>query len=69
MQAEIRTIYESLVTLDNELTHSNEHLNRHEKRLEEMEAVPKMRIQQIITAIIAALAGGIVSVIIGNLIK
>lgn len=69
VQAEIRTMNETLVTLANELKHTNEHRNRHEKRLEEMEAVPKMRIQQIITAIIAALAGGIVSVIIGNLIK
>ena len=57
VQAEIRTMNETLVTLANELKHTNEHLNRHEKRLEEMEAI------------IAALTGGIVSVIIGNLIK
>ena len=61
VQIEIRTMNETLVTLANELKHTNEHLARNEKKIEEMEQIPKMRIQQIITAIIAALAGGIIS--------
>ncbi len=69
VQTEIRTMNETLVTLATELKHTNEHLARHEKKIEEIEAIPKMRIQQIITAIIAAMAGGIISVIIGLFIK
>ncbi len=61
VQIEIRTMNETLVTLANELKHTNEHLARNEKKIDEMEQIPKMRIQQIITAIIAALAGGIIS--------
>mgnify|MGYP000508949114 CR=1 FL=1 len=69
VQTEIRTMNETLVTLATELKHTNEHLARHEKKIEAIEAIPKMRIQQIITAIIAAMAGGIISVIIGLFMK
>ena len=65
VQAEIRSMNETLVTLANELKHTNEHLARHERKIDEIDAVPKQRIQQIITAIIAALAGGLISTIIG----
>ena len=64
VQAEIRSMNETLVTLANELKHTNEHLARHERKIDEIDAVPKQRIQQIITAIIAALAGGVISTII-----
>ena len=69
VQAEIRTMNETLVTLANELKHTNEHLARHEQKIEDMESQPRMRIQQITTAIIAALAGGLISAIIGMIIK
>jgi hypothetical protein len=36
VQAEIRTMNETLVTLATELKHTNEHLSRHEKRIDEM---------------------------------
>jgi len=65
VQAEIRSMNETLVTLANELKHTNEHLARHERKIDEMENIPKQRIQQIVTAIIAALAGGLISTIIG----
>ncbi len=68
VQAEIRSMNETLVTLANELKHTNEHLARHERKIDEMEAVPKQRIQQIATAIIAALAGGLISAIIGMIL-
>ena len=64
VQAEIRTMNETLVTLANELKHTNEHLNRHEEKLDDIESMPKLRLQQIITAIIAAFAGGLVGLII-----
>lgn len=65
VQAEIRSMHETLVTLATELKHTNEHLARHEQKIEEINAVPKQRMQQIVTAIIAALAGGLISAIIG----
>ena len=68
VQAEIRSMNETLVTLANELKHTNEHLARHERKIDEIDAVPKKRMQQIITAIIAALAGGLISTIIGMIL-
>ncbi len=65
VQAEIRSMNETLVTLANELKHTNEHLERHERKIEEIDSIPRLRLQQIVTAIIAALAGGIISTVIG----
>ena len=36
VQAEIRSMNETLVTLANELKHTNEHLKRHEKKIEKL---------------------------------
>ena len=68
VQSEIRSMNETLVTLATELKHTNEHLARHERKIEEMEGQPRARMQQIVMAIIAALAGGLVSAIIGLII-
>ena len=68
VQAEIRTMNEALVTLATELKHTNEHLARHEQKIDAIEDQPRMRIQQIVTAIIAALAGGLISAIIGMIL-
>lgn len=65
VQLEIRTMNETLVTLATELKHTNEHLAKNEKKIDEIEGQPKVRMQQIVTAIIAALAGGLISAIIG----
>lgn len=65
VQAEIRIMNETLVTLATELKHTNEHLARHERKIDEIDNIPKQRLQQIITAIIAALSGGLISAIIG----
>lgn len=65
VQVEIRSMNETLVTLATELKHTNEHLARHERKIDEIDNVPKQRIQQIITAIIAALSGGLISTMIG----
>ena len=69
VQSEIRSMNETLLTLANELKHTNEHLARHEKKISEIENIPKMRLQQIITAIIAALAGGVISIFIGQVLS
>lgn len=68
IQAEIRSMNETLVMLATELKHTNEHLARHERRIDEMDSAPKQRLQQIVTAIIAALAGGLISAIIGMIL-
>lgn len=68
VQSEIRTMNETLVTLATELKHTNEHLKRHEQKIDAMERQPGMRLQQIVTAIIAALAGGLVSAVIGMIL-
>ena len=65
VQAEIRSMNETLVTLATELKHTNEHLARHEQKIDAIEGQPKQRMQQIVTAIIAALAGGLISALIG----
>ena len=68
VQTEIRSMNETLVTLATELKHTNEHLERHERKIDEIENQPKVRMQQIVTAIIAALAGGLISTIIGQIL-
>ena len=64
VQTEIRSMNDTLVTLTTELKHANEHLARHEQKIDEIKSVPGQRMQQIVTAIIAALAGGMISMII-----
>ncbi|MBO5286935.1 MAG: hypothetical protein J6B34_02295 [Clostridia bacterium] len=68
VQGEIRTMNEALATLTNELKHTNEHLNRHEEKIDAIEGQPQMRMQQIATAITGALAGGLVSLVIGAIL-
>ena len=61
---EIKSMNETLVTLAPELKHTNEHLARHEQKIDEMDSAPKARMQQTVTAIVAAFAGALVSTII-----
>lgn len=68
VQGEIRVMSETLVTLTAEIKHQSEHLERHERQLDEIEHQPRARLNQIITAIIAALAGGLVSAGIAALV-
>ncbi len=65
VQSEIRAMNETLVTLATELKNTNEHLARHERKIEDMENQPKNRLQQIVTALISALCGGLISLVIG----
>lgn len=68
VQTEIRSMNETLVMLATELKHTNEHLARHERKIDEMEGQPKARLQQIVTAVIAALAGGLISAAIAQIL-
>ena len=40
VQAEIRSMNDTLVTLTTELKHANEHLARHEQKIDELENAP-----------------------------
>ena len=64
VQAEIRAMNETLLTLANELKHTNEHLARHERKIEEIDNQPKLRMQQLITAVVSAGTGGLISIIL-----
>lgn len=66
VQAEIRSMNETLVSLATELKNTNAHLARHEKKIEEIDSIPKERMQQIAASIIAAVVGGIISLMIGS---
>ena len=68
VQHEIRAMNETLVTLASELKHTNEHLARHERKIEDIEGQPRARMQQIVTAVISAVAGGLISLLIGFLV-
>ena len=69
VQSANTSMNETLVTLATELKHTNEHLARHEQKIDRIENQPRVRLQQIVTAIIAALAGGFLSAIIGMILS
>lgn len=69
VQSEIKVMNETLVTFATELKHTNENLARHEKKLDELDEQPRARMEQIVTAIIAALSGGIITTIIGLVMR
>ena len=67
VQTEIRSMNETLVTLASELKHTNEHLKRHEEKIDAIEQQPRLRLQQIGAAILTALAGGIITILLSRL--
>ena len=69
VQKEIRAMNETLVALANELKHTNQHLSRQEEKIREIETEPRNRLQQITAAIIAAIAGGLITSIIATILK
>lgn len=58
-----------LITLANELKHINEHISKQEKKIEEIDNQLRQRMQQIVTAIIAVLSGGLISTILGMVLS
>ena len=64
VQNEIRTMNETLCILTNEIKHTNSHLERHERKLDEMEAQPSKRLQQIVTALISSICGALITTVI-----
>lgn len=68
VQSEIRSMNETLVMLANELKHTNEHLGRHERKIEEIENIPKLRTREVVTAVIVAVVTCTVTTLIGFLL-
>ena len=68
VQSEIRSMNETLVMLANELKHTNEHLGRHERKIEEIENIPKLRTREVVTAVIVAVVTSTVTTLIGFLL-
>ena len=66
--AEIAAMNETLIMLATELKHTNEHLARHEQKIEAIENQPRIRMQQILTAVVAAIAGALMSAVIGMIL-
>ena len=66
VRAEMKMMNETLVTLAAELKYTNENLSRHENKLTEIEQHPKVRMNQILAAVTSAMAGGLVTVLIGK---
>lgn len=69
VQAEIRSMNDTLVTLATELKHANEHLARHEQKIDEMKSIPGQHLQRVSTAVISALAGGLISMLLGVVLR
>ena len=65
VQTEIRAMNETLVKLATELKHTNEHLAKHETKIEHMSKSPHERLQQAVTAAIAAVLGAIATALAG----
>ncbi len=61
VQNEIRTMNETLITLANEIKHANEHLARHEEKIDAIESRPQARLNQLVTAVITALVSCLIS--------
>ena len=68
IRIELRTMSEMLVALASEMKHANEHLARNERKIDLIESQPKIRLHQIIAAIVSALSGVLVSAVIGGLL-
>ena len=60
VQNEIRTMNETLCVLTNEIKHTNLHPERHERKLDEMEAQPS----QMVTALISSICGALITTVI-----
>ncbi len=68
IQSEIRAMNETLVMLTNELKHANEHLVRHERKLDEIESAPRIKAREIVTALIITLISCTVTALFGRIL-
>lgn len=66
---ELKAMSETLVELATEMKHTNAHLVRNEEKIDMIESRPNRRMQQIVTAIVSALAGAIITSTIGRILK
>ena len=62
---ELKTMSETLVTLTTEMKHTNDHLKRNEEKISIIENKPIARMEAIVTAVVSALAGVALSMLLG----
>lgn len=65
---EIHTMSETMVRLVGEVQHTNENVSEIKEKVEVLESKPSARMEQIKTAIIAAIASAIISGVIATLL-
>ena len=68
IQEEIKSMNCALVTLTTEMKHTNLMLSEQKQKISEIEAAPSLRLTQIKTAVISALASAIVALMISNIL-
>ena len=69
IQAEIRTMSESLLVFAEELKHTNKHLDKQEARLAAIEDAPRRQAQKITLAVVSALTAALATALIGLLFR
>lgn len=65
IQAEIRTMNESLIVFAEELKHTSRYLDKQEERLTAVEKAPRIRAQKFTLAVVSALSAAFASAVIG----
>ena len=65
---EIHTMSETMVRLVSEVQHTNENVSKIKEKVEVLESKPSARMEQIKTAIIAAIASAIIGGVIATLL-
>ena len=68
VRSEIKSINITLMKLTTELKYTNQHLEKQELKIEDIDKHPRDRLNQLTTAIVSAVAGCIISILFGNLI-
>lgn len=63
---ENHTMKQTIVRLTTELEHTKQELKNHKQKIDELEQIPKGRIEVIYSAIISAIATGLITVIINS---
>ena len=66
IRKELKTMSETLVLLTTEMKHTNRQLARSEEKIDAIENRPRVRLQQLITAVASALAGVLLSAAVGR---
>jgi septal ring factor EnvC (AmiA/AmiB activator) len=65
-QSELRAMNQSLITMTNEIKHINANVTDLKCKVDGIESQPRARLNQIVAALLAAAAGGLVTMLING---